>query len=247
MEFDTRSTHDQDFRVRAGQDGRVALVLVVEDERDIREVLRRYLEREAHGVLTCGTGAEGLRLLREADPDLVLLDLGLPYIDGLEILDAATATHTPVIALTARAAVENRIEGLQRGADDYVTKPFSPKEVVLRVAAVLGRRATPAAAGPLTYGGGRLWIDADRHEVQVGGRLVALTPSEWGILVALASRPGRVYSRLELVNRVRGYAYEGYERTIDSHVKNLRHKLDDPEIVETVVGVGYRLGLDRDS
>jgi DNA-binding response OmpR family regulator len=224
----------------------MAVVLVIEDERDIRDVLRRYLERESHSVLACGTGAEGLRLLNEGSPDLVLLDLGLPDIDGLDILDAATAIRVPVIALTARSSVEDRIEGLQRGADDYVTKPFSPKEVVLRVAAVLGRGAPTSTAGPATFGGGRLSIDLERHEVAVHGTPVDLTPSEWGILVALASRPGRVYSRLELVNRVRGYAYEGYERTIDSHVKNLRHKLADPDMVETVVGVGYRLGLSHD-
>jgi DNA-binding response OmpR family regulator len=224
----------------------MAVVLVIEDERDIRDVLRRYLERESHSVLSCGTGAEGLRLLHEGAPDLVLLDLGLPDIDGLEILDAATAIRIPVIALTARTAVEDRIDGLQRGADDYVTKPFSPKEVVLRVAAVLGRGAPSPTPGPSVFGDGRLSIDLERHEALVRGRAMDLTPSEWGILVALASRPGRVYSRLELVNRVRGYAYEGYERTIDSHVKNLRHKLDDPEIVETVVGVGYRLGLSHD-
>ena len=224
----------------------VATVLVVEDERDIRDLLRRYLEREGHSVLTGGTGAEGMRLLLEGAPDLVLLDLGLPDIDGLDVLDAATAVRIPVIALTARSSVEDRIEGLQRGADDYVTKPFSPKEVVLRVAAVLGRGAPAPESGPATFGGGVLAIDLDRHEATVRDRALDLTPSEWGILVALASRPGRVYSRLELVNRIRGYSYEGYERTIDSHVKNLRHKLDDPDIVETVIWVGYRLGLAHD-
>ena len=224
----------------------MAVVLVVEDERDIRDLLRRYLEREGHAVLTAGTGAEGMRLLLEGAPDLVLLDLGLPDIDGLDVLDAATAVRVPVIALTARSSVEDRIEGLQRGADDYVTKPFSPKEVVLRVAVVLGRGAPAEAAGPATFGGGVLVIDLDRHEAPAHGRPLDLTPSEWGILVALASRPGRVYSRLELVNRIRGYSYEGYERTIDSHVKNLRHKLDDPDIVDTVIGVGYRLGLSHD-
>ena len=224
----------------------MAVVLVVEDERDIRDLLRRYLEREGHSVLTGGTGAEGMRLLLEGAPDLVLLDLGLPDIDGLDVLDTATSIGIPVIALTARSSVEDRIEGLQRGADDYVTKPFSPKEVVLRVAAVLGRGAPVPVAGPDAFGGGVLVIDLDRHEAVVRGQTLDLTPSEWGILIALASRPGRVYSRLELVNRIRGYSYEGYERTIDSHVKNLRHKLADPDIVETVIGVGYRLGLTHD-
>jgi DNA-binding response OmpR family regulator len=226
----------------------MAVVLVVEDERDIRDLLRRYLERAGHSVLTSGTGSEGLRLITEAAPDLVLLDLGLPDIDGLDLLDAASAIQLPVIALTARSAVEDRIEGLRRGADDYVTKPFSPQEVVLRVAAVLGRGGVHPADRTASYGGGRLHIDDDRHEASVGGALLDLTPSEWGILIALAAHPGRVHSRTELVNRVRGYEFAGYERTIDSHVKNLRRKLgdDNADIVETVIGVGYRMGVTRD-
>ena len=226
----------------------MSVVLVVEDERDIRDLLRRYLERADHAVLTASTGSEGLRLLHEGQVDLLLLDLGLPDIDGLDLIDAAGIVGVPVIALTARSAVEDRIEGLQRGADDYVTKPFSPQEVVLRVGAVLAR-GTRAAGSPIgTFARGRLVIDEERHEVALDGRAVDLTPSEWGILTALATRPGRVYSRAELVNRVRGYEYAGYERTIDSHVKNLRHKLNDVDaaIVQTVVGVGYRFGLSRD-
>jgi DNA-binding response OmpR family regulator len=231
-----------------GQDGSVATILVVEDERDIRELLRRYLERAGHAVLTTGTGAEALRLLDEGEPDLVLLDLGLPDIDGYEVLVAAKAVDTGVIALTARSSVEERIRGLERGADDYVTKPFSPQEVVLRVGAVLGRNrggSTPEAG---SYGEGRLRIDEQRHEASLGGDVLDLTPTEWGVLTTLAGRPGRVFSRGELVNRVRGYEFAGYERTIDSHVKNLRRKLGDDraEIVETVLGVGYRLGLARD-
>jgi DNA-binding response OmpR family regulator len=229
-------------------DGNVAVILVVEDERDIRDLLRRYLERSGHSVLTTGTGAEALRLLVEGAPDLVLLDLGLPDIDGMEVLDSARAIGVAVIALTARSAVEDRITGLQRGADDYVTKPFSPQEVVLRVGAVLGRHGVAGRDDVASFGGGRLRIDANRHEVVLDDRVLDLTPSEWGILNALAARPGRVFSRLELVNQVRGYEFAGYERTIDSHVKNLRRKIDDDStpIVETVVGVGYRLGVDRD-
>jgi DNA-binding response OmpR family regulator len=226
----------------------VASILVVEDERDIRDLLRRYLERSGHAVLTTGTGAEALRLLVEGAPDLVLLDLGLPDIDGMEVLDSARAIGVPVIALTARSAVEDRISGLQRGADDYVTKPFSPQEVVLRVGAVLGRHGVAPRDDAVSFGGGRLRIDAARHEAVLDDRVLDLTPSEWGILNALGSRPGRVFSRLELVNQVRGYEFAGYERTIDSHVKNLRRKLDDDAtpIVETVIGVGYRMGIDRD-
>lgn len=223
-------------------------VLVVEDERDIREVLRRYLERAGLSVLTTGSGAEALRLLETAPPDLVVLDLGLPDVDGTDVLkEVRTLGHLPVIVLTARSTVEDRIHGLELGADDYVTKPFSPHEVVLRVQAVLQRAGGgPTDGGPITYGGGRLRIDEGRHEAWLDGRELELTPTEWGLLLAMASAPGRVYSRYELVNRVRGYEYAGYERTIDSHVKNLRRKLGAPDVLETVLGVGYRLTLRRD-
>lgn len=226
----------------------MATVLVVEDERDIREVLRRYLERADFSVVTTGSGAEALQMLYTAMPDLVLLDLGLPDIDGTEVLRAMHG-RVPVIVLTARAAVEDRIAGLKLGADDYVVKPFSPTEVVLRVQAVLARGVASAPDdGPLSFGDGLLTIDEPRHEATLDGTAVDLTATEWGLLVALASTPGRVFSRYELVNRVRGYEFAGYERSIDSHVKNLRRKLDPHggTIVETVVGVGYRLGVTRD-
>ncbi|MDH6553908.1 DNA-binding response OmpR family regulator [Streptomyces sp. SAI-117] len=228
-----------------------ATVLVVEDEKEIRELLRRYLERAGYGVLTTGSGAEAVRLLGERGIDLALLDLGLPDVDGDEVLrEAQERGRVPVVVLTARTAVEDRIHGLRLGADDYVTKPFSPTEVVLRVGAVLQRAGgTAAGAAPVaTYGNGRLHIDEARHEAVLDGVPVDLTPTEWGLLTTLASVPGRVYSRYELVNRVRGYEFAGYERTVDSHVKNLRHKLAaaGPGLVETVLGVGYRLGWARD-
>jgi DNA-binding response OmpR family regulator len=229
----------------------MSTVLVVEDEREIRDLLRRYLERAGHAVLSTDSGAEAIRLVTAGSADLVVLDLGLPDVDGVEVLRAARedGRRTPVLVLTARSTVEDRIGGLSMGADDYVTKPFSPTEVVLRVGAVLGRSAGGSeASGTTSYGGGRLVVDADRREARVAGRLLDLTPTEWGILTSLASVPGRPFSRYELVNRVRGYEFAGYERSIDSHVKNLRHKLgpDSADVVETVVGVGYRLGLDRD-
>ncbi|WP_155056059.1 response regulator transcription factor [Streptomyces blattellae] len=226
-------------------------VLVVEDEKEIRDLLRRYLERAGYGVVTTGSGAEALRLLGERAVDLTLLDLGLPDVDGDEVLrEAREQGAVPVVVLTARTTVEDRIHGLRLGADDYVTKPFSPTEVVLRVGAVL-QRARGSGKGPATaasYGGGRLRVDEARHEALLDGTPVELTPTEWGLLTKLASVPGRVYSRYELVNRVRGYEFAGYERTVDSHVKNLRHKLGPagPGIVETVLGVGYRLGWSRD-
>jgi two-component system alkaline phosphatase synthesis response regulator PhoP len=157
----------------------------------------------------------------------------------------------PIVMLTAKAAEEDRIRGLELGADDYVTKPFSPRELVLRVQAILRRGGAAAAAqGVASYGGGVLVIDEPRRMATVRGAQAQLTPTEWGILGALATVPGRVYSRFELINRVRGYEFEGYERTVDSHVKNLRRKLEEdpgnPVIIVTVLGGGYRLGLSRD-
>ena len=223
-------------------------VLVVEDEQDIREALRRYLERAGLSVLTASTGAEALRLIETIRPDLLLLDLGLPDIDGMDVL-ASAVPDIPVIVLTARTSVNDRIAGLRMGADDYVVKPFSPTEVVLRVRAVLGRGdrlREPAAIG--SFGGGRLQIDEAGHRATLAGHVLALTPHEWGLLLALASAPGRVFTRRELVERVSGYTFEGYERAVDSHVKNLRHKLgpDGQDVVQTVVGFGYRLGLSAD-
>ncbi|HET8980840.1 MAG TPA: response regulator transcription factor [Solirubrobacteraceae bacterium] len=222
------------------------VVLVVEDEQKIRDLVRRYLERDGHSVLSTGSGAEAITMAADAHPDLVVLDLGLPDVPGEEVVrEIRAAGDIPVIMLTARSAEQDRITGLELGADDYVTKPFSPRELTLRVRAVLRRRAGGASAGPRTYGHGRLVIDEDRHEVIVDGRAVELTPTEWGILSALARVPGRVYSRYELINSVRGYEFQGYERTIDSHVKNLRRKIEPdpqrPELVQTVLGVGYRL------
>ncbi|MEI8081954.1 MAG: response regulator transcription factor [Actinomycetes bacterium] len=232
-----------------GQDEYVASVLVVEDERDIRELLRRYLERAGHSVLTTGSGAEALNYLVESPPELLLLDLGLPDVDGLDVLAEAVRSECgPIIVLTARNAVEDRIKGLELGADDYIVKPFSPREVLLRIDNVLKRNNTPATATAESLGGGRLLIDQQRREASLDGETVDLTPTQWGLLTVLAGKPGRVFTRSELVNRVRGYEFEGYERSIDSHVKNLRQKLgtEGSAIVETVFGVGYRLGWTRD-
>ena len=233
----------------ARQDGPVASVLVVEDERDIRELLRRYLERDGHSVLTTGAGAEAIGYLRDSPPDLMLLDLGLPDIDGFDVLAEALASDCgPVIVLTARNAVEDRIRGLEAGAADYIVKPFSPREVLLRIANVLKREEPSGQTTADSFGSGRLVIDRERREVSLDRAELDLTPTEWALLTVLAANPGRVYSRLELVNRVRGYEFEGYERSIDSHIKNLRHKLgaDGPGVIETVFGVGYRMAWSRD-
>jgi DNA-binding response OmpR family regulator len=227
-------------------------VLVVEDEQKLRELVRSYLERAGFAVLTTGSGAEAISLADSARPDLVVLDLGLPDVPGESVArEIRTAGPTPILMLTARSSEEDRIGGLELGADDYVTKPFSPRELVLRVQAILRRGGRPSGdEGLASYGGGVLVIDEPRRTAEVRGAQAELTPTEWGILVALAAVPGRVYSRLELINRVRGYEFEGYERTIDSHVKNLRRKIEEdqrePQIVQTVLGGGYRLGLTRD-
>lgn len=225
-------------------------VMVVEDELKIRELLRSYLEREGWAVLTTGSGAEAITLARSSAPDLVILDLGLPDVSGETVAtELRRSSSTPILMLTARASEEDRIRGLELGADDYVTKPFSPREVVLRAHAILRRGRDGASNRGLSFGGREIVIDEDRHEVAVRGETVELTPTEWGILTALATRPGRVYSRLELLNRVRGFEFAS-ERTVDSHVKNLRRKLErdphEPNIVETVLGAGYRMGLTRD-
>jgi DNA-binding response OmpR family regulator len=228
-------------------------VLIVEDELKIRELLRSYFEHAGFSVISTASGAEAISLAADADPDLIVLDLRLPDVAGETVAAEVRRTAaTPILMLTAKAGEEDRIRGLELGADDYVTKPFSPREVVLRATAILRRTATAggdARTTVPTFGAGLLAVDEDRHEVTLRGRPIELTATEFGILATLAARPGRVYSRGEVVNRVRGYEVAS-ERTVDSHVKNLRRKLEadpaHPRIIETVVGVGYRFGLVRD-
>jgi len=229
-----------------------ACVLVVEDERKIADLLRTYLEHDGLDVITTGSGAEAITLARQARPDLIVLDLRLPDVPGEDVAREVRAhAATPIMMLTAKTGTTDRIHGLELGADDYVTKPFSPREVVLRARAIL-RRATgqPGGDEPASYGGGALLIDETRHKVTAHGQPADLTASEWKLLTALASVPGRVFSRYELVNRVRGYEYQGYERTIDSHVRNLRRKIETdphaPRLIDTVTGTGYRLTVTRD-
>jgi DNA-binding response OmpR family regulator len=224
-----------------------ATVLLVENERKLRELVRSYLERAGFTVLSTGFGAEAIALGASAALDLVILDLGLTDVPGETVVREIRETGpVPILMLTARAGEQGRIAGLELGADENVTKPFNPRELVLRVQAVLSR----SGQGSASYGGGILVIDQPRREVTVRGARVELTPTQWRILVALATDPGRVYSRFELINRVRGYEFERYARTIDSHVKNLRRKIEQdpgsPRIVQTVLGGGYRLGLARD-
>ncbi|MBN1955073.1 MAG: response regulator transcription factor [Anaerolineae bacterium] len=224
-------------------------ILIVEDEPHIVEVVRDYLKQAGYRVLVAGDGPAALGLVRRERPDLVVLDLMLPGgMDGLEICrrlrqDPALA-DTPILMLTARTEETDRIVGLELGADDYVTKPFSPREVVARVRAVLRRaRGTGTQAGLLCVGG--IVIDAAGHSVTAGGQPVALTPTEFDLLVVLARNTGRTLSRNQLLELVYDVAYEGYDRAIDSHVRNLRRKIEPdpgrPRYIHTVYGVGYKL------
>jgi DNA-binding response OmpR family regulator len=230
-----------------------ATILVVEDERKIRDLVRSYLERAGFQVVTTASGAEAITLAETVDPELVVLDLRLPDVPGEEVArEVRSRSQVPILMLTARSAGEDRIRGFELGADDYVTKPFSPRELVLRVQAILRRaRGDASEEETASFGDGELVLDDARRTAVVRGEEVTLTPTEWAVLASLCRSPGRVYSRFELVNRARGYEFEGYERTIDSHVKNLRRKIErdphDPRILQTVLGVGYRLGLSRDA
>jgi two-component system phosphate regulon response regulator PhoB len=221
-------------------------ITIVEDEPDIVEVLRYNLEKEGYEVEVLARGDEALPAIRRQTPDLLLLDLMLPGLDGLELTrslkrDPATA-HIPLVMLTARGEELDRIVGLELGADDYIPKPFSPREVVLRIKAVL-RRAQPREATPgelLTAG--KIRLDLPAHRLEVGGEEVALTATEFRLLKLLLERGGRVQSRARLLSDVWGYAEDVDSRTVDTHIRRLRRKLGpEAERIETVIGVGYRL------
>jgi two-component system alkaline phosphatase synthesis response regulator PhoP len=223
-------------------------ILVVDDDREIARVLRAYLEQAGFQVLVAYDGERALHLLRRERPDLVVLDLMLPDRDGWEVTRTvrgdAGLSSTPILMLTARADDADKIVGLELGADDYVTKPFNPREVMARVRAVL-RRSQGEGAPARVIRVGDLSIDLDQHRVQVGVQEVRLTPAEFGLLRALAEHPGHTLMRQELIERGIGYSYMGLERIVDSHIKNVRRKLaaagSGPERIETVFGVGYRL------
>jgi DNA-binding response OmpR family regulator len=219
-------------------------ILVVDDELEIVKVVRAYLEQSGFRVLASGDGQQALTMFRHEQPDLVILDLNLPSLDGLDVCRTIRReSNTPVIMLTARVEESERLIGLEIGADDYIVKPFSPREVVARVRTVL--RRSGVTAEPLSIiSAGALKIDPIKHEVHLHDRLVDLTPSEFNILSTLAAQPGRAFSRMELLDAAQGETYEGYERTIDVHIKNLRQKLGDeprnPTYVLTVYGIGYK-------
>ncbi len=226
-------------------------ILVVEDEARIAEVVRQYLERDGYLVAGAATGEEALAEFARRRPALVVLDRGLPGMSGEDVCRRLREqSDVPIIMLTARTAEEDLVEGLQLGADDYLTKPFSPRELTARVRALL-RRAKPASepqADVLERAAGRLVVDAARRRATLDGRPVELTESEFRLLQTLARFPGRVYTRYELIEKVQGYEFEGYERTIDAHVKNLRRKLGEdaraPRMIQTVFGRGYAFSED---
>jgi len=221
-------------------------ILVVDDEAQIVRVLRGYLEQAGFSVLSAADGPEAVRLVRQEKPDAMVLDLMLPGMDGLEVCRTIRKEFDlPILMLTARVEEADTLVGLELGADDYVTKPFSPREVVARVRALLRRaRAVSAAPSEQPITVGALRLDPGRRILEIGDRAVDLTPSEFDILRALMSSPGRVLTRAQLLDATQGYAYEGYERTIDTHIKNLRHKMGDSprdaSYIQTVHGVGYR-------
>ena len=219
-------------------------ILVVDDEKRIVNLVRAYLEEASYRVVTAPDGRQALFAARHEKPDLVLVDLMMPEMDGWELTRRLRQeSNVPIIMLTARVEDMDKILGLELGADDYITKPFSPREVVARVRAVL-RRAGQAPEQPDVLRAGELVLDRDAHSVTHSGQPVELTPTEFDLLAALMTRPGHALSRLDLLEAAQGDAYEGYERTIDVHIKNLRRKIEpnpkDPHYILTVFGIGYK-------
>jgi DNA-binding response OmpR family regulator len=238
--------------------GIVTKVLIVDDERGIIEVLEAYLERQGYEIQFAENGVEALRKVKSFNPDLMILDLMLPDISGEEVCRLVRMeSDLPILMLTAKSAEDDRINGIVIGADDYVTKPFSPREVIVRVQAILRRtQKAPSQAQPeteiLSFNQRYLTIDPLKKEVLVGNELVTLTPIEYKLLTNMADYPGRVYSRLDLLEKIQeeGMFYEGYERSIDTHIKNLRKKIEvdsrAPEYILTVFGMGYKFGGKKD-
>lgn len=219
-------------------------ILVVDDEPEIVRLVRAYLERAGFAVVTASEGREALAVFRHEHPNLIVLDLNLPGMDGLDVCRAMRHdSDIPIIMLTARLEETDRLIGLELGADDYVVKPFSPREIVARVRAVL-RRSEGTPVRPEVVSATGVTMDLTRRTASADGQPLDLTATEFDLLTLLVEHPGQVFTRLQLLDRMQGTAYEGYERTIDAHIKNLRKKLGDdpqePRFIETVRGVGYR-------
>lgn len=224
-------------------------ILVVDDEKQLRTLVKAYLTQEGFRVVTAANGQQALFVARHEKPDLIILDLMMPEMDGYEFMRVyGKEQPTPVIMLTAKVEENDRVLGLELGADDYVTKPFSMRELAARVRAVL-RRAGSTPSEPDILRAADITLDRAGRVVTVGDRHVELTPSEFNLLAALMSSPGRAFSRLDLLERVQGTNFDGYERTIDVHVRNLRTKIEldpgNPRYIETVYGVGYRFAADQ--
>ncbi len=224
-------------------------ILVVDDTASLRRMVQSYLTQEGFRVVTAADGREALMVARQEQPDLILLDLMMPNMGGYDFIRAYNKDgHAPIIVLTAKLEESDKVLGLELGADDYVTKPFSPRELTARVRAVL-RRASSTPSAPDLVRAADVTLDRTSRLVTVGDRRVELTPSEFDLLATLMVSPGRVFSRLELLDRLQGTAYEGYERTIDVHIRNLRAKIEPdprhPRYVETVFGVGYRFATTK--
>ncbi|HBY08453.1 MAG TPA: DNA-binding response regulator [Chloroflexi bacterium] len=223
----------------------MSTILIIEDEPELVKVLRDYLEKAGFQVETAYRGDTGLSAWEHKRPDLVLLDLNLPGLDGLDVArEIRRKADTPIIMLTARVEEMDQLIGLELGADDYITKPFSPRLVVAKVRAVLRRGGTNQPE-PQILRLADIEVDLDAHIVSRAGAPIVLTPTEFGLLAAMIAQPGRAFNRLQLLEASQGSAYEGYERTIDAHIKNLRAKLEPdpkkPRYIETVFGVGYRI------
>jgi two-component system alkaline phosphatase synthesis response regulator PhoP len=219
-------------------------ILVVDDERQIAQIARDYLQHAGYSVITAGEGIEAIALARERHPDLVVLDLGLPRLDGLEVAKRLRReSSVPIIMLTARVEESDRLAGLELGADDYITKPFSPRELVARVRAVL-RRVEPGSGSDGVLSRADLVIDTARMKVTRAGTPIELTATEIQLLAALARQPGRILTRAQLLDAARGTQEESFERAIDTHIKNLRRKLEpdprNPRYLLTVYGLGYK-------
>jgi len=216
-------------------------ILLVDDEPEILEICRDYLKASSYDVVTAKDGAQGLLSARREKPDLIVLDLMMPEMDGLDLCRAIRReSNVPIIMLTARVEETDKLIGLEIGADDYMTKPFSPRELVARVRVVLRRVSGDSRAEVIRAGD--VSLDRSHYQVQLKERAVALTSTEFEIMAVLMSQPGRIFSRSQLLNAVHGVAFESYERAIDSHIRNLRHKLEPDELIITVHGVGYKFG-----
>jgi DNA-binding response OmpR family regulator len=220
------------------------LILVVDDEAKLVSVVRGYLEQAGYEVVTAGNGREAIFAARDHQPDLIILDMMMPVMDGLTFIrEYQKEGNAPIIALTARVDETDKILGLEMGADDYITKPFSPRELTARVRAVL-RRSGGAPPESKLLRAGDLLLDDAAHVVKLAGAEIELTPMEYNLLFTLMSHPGRAFSRMELLEHAQGFAYDGYERTVDVHIKNLRKKIEtdptQPVYALTVFGVGYR-------